>query len=387
MKLTNIITGMLLLAAPCASGQQTAPQDAQPVHTATIYKKGDNGFDTYRIPATVRTKQGTVLAFAEARKHSRSDTGDIDLVLRRSTDGGRTWGDIITVWDDAGNVCGNPAPVVDRETGRILLLSTWNDGTDHEKDIHARTAKDTRRVFVLYSDDDGLTWSSPREITPSVKREDWTWYATGPCHAIQLQKGRHKGRIVVSCNHGLFKDGKGAGSYSHLIYSDDHGQTWAIGGEGERDGNESTVTELKNGDLMLNMRGPRHKNRADNGSCRLVALSHDQGLTLEPQYYDRALTEPVCNGSIINYAPKGKLTETLLFSNPDHPTKRKDMTVKISRDSGKNWQTAYQLSDIAAAYSDMVVLPNGDLGVMYETGVDSCYERIEFTILPAKLFK
>ena len=94
-----------------------------------------------------------------------------------------------------------------------------------------------------------------------------------------------------------------------------------------------------------------------------------------------------CNGSIINYAPKGKLTETLLFSNPDHPTKRKDMTVKISRDSGKNWQTAYRLSDIAAAYSDMVVLPNGDLGVMYETGVDSCYERIEFTILPAKLFK
>ena len=83
-----------------------------------------------------------MLAFAEARKHSRSDTGDIDLVLRRSTDGGRTWGDIITVWDDAGNVCGNPAPVVDRETGRILLLSTWNDGTDHEKDIHARTAKD-----------------------------------------------------------------------------------------------------------------------------------------------------------------------------------------------------------------------------------------------------
>lgn len=102
MKLTNIITAMLLLAAPCASGQQTTPQNAKPVHTTTIYKKGDNGFDTYRIPATIRTKKGTVLAFAEARKHSRSDTGDIDLVLRRSTDGGRTWSDIITVWDDAG---------------------------------------------------------------------------------------------------------------------------------------------------------------------------------------------------------------------------------------------------------------------------------------------
>lgn len=387
MKPIDMLTAVLLLATPCAAEQPTAEQTAKPVLTTTIYRKGDNGFDTYRIPATVRTAEGTVLAFAEARKHSRSDTGDIDLVLRRSTDGGRTWGDIITVWDDGGNVCGNPAPVIDRETGRILLLSTWNNGKDHEREIHLRTSEDTRRIFVLYSDDDGLTWSQPREITPSVKRSDWTWYATGPCHAIQLRKGKHKGRIVVSANHNLFKEGKDDGSYSHLIYSDDHGQTWAIGGEGQRDGNESTVAELKNGDLMLNMRGPRHKNRADNGSCRLAAVSRDQGITLEPQYYDRALTEPVCNGSIINYAPKGKPTETLLFSNPDHPTKRKNMTVKISKDSGKTWQAACRLSDAPAAYSDMVVLPNGDLGVMYETGAESCYERIEFAILPAKLFK
>ncbi len=387
MKPTDLLTAVLLLATPCAAEQPTATQTADPVPSTTIYRKGDNGFDTYRIPATVRTAKGTVLAFAEARKHSRSDTGDIDLVVRRSTDGGRTWGDIITVWDDGSNVCGNPAPVVDRETGRILLLSTWNNGKDHEREIHLRTSEDTRRIFVLYSDDDGLTWSRPREITTSVKRSDWTWYATGPCHAIQLRKGKHKGRIVVSSNHNLFKEGKDDGSYSHLIYSDDHGRTWAIGGEGERDGNESTVAELKNGDLMLNMRGPRHQNRADNGSCRLAAVSRDQGITLEPQYYDRALTEPVCNGSILNYTPKGKLTETLLFSNPDHPTKRKNMTVKISKDSGKSWQTTCRLSDAPAAYSDMVVLSNGDLGVMYETGAESCYERIEFAILPAKLFK
>ncbi len=387
MKPLDMLTAALLLATPCAAEQPTVNQTAEPVLSTTIYRKGDNGFDTYRIPATVRTTKGTVLAFAEARKHSRSDTGDIDLVLRRSTDGGRTWGDIITVWDDAGNVCGNPAPVVDRETGRILLLSTWNNGKDHEKEIHLRTSQDTRRVFVLYSDDDGLTWSEPREITSSVKRNDWTWYATGPCHAIQLRKGKHKGRIVVPSNHNVFRDGKDAGSYSHLIYSDDCGRTWAIGGEGERDGNESTVAELKNGDLMLNMRGPRHKNRAENGSCRLAAVSHDQGLSLEHQYYDRALAEPVCNGSILNYTPKGKPTETLLFSNPDHPTKRKNMTVKISKDSGKSWRTAYRLSDAPAAYSDMVILSNGDLGVLYETGEESCYERIDFAILPAELFK
>lgn len=387
MKPTCILSTLLLLAAIQVFGQQSTIPGHRPVFSTIVYQKGDNGFDTYRIPATVQTTRGTILAFAEARKHSRSDTGDIDLVVRRSLDGGRTWSEIITVWDDAGNVCGNPAPVVDRTTGRILLLSTWNDGTDHEREIHARTSKDSRRVFVLYSDDDGLTWSKPREITSSVKRPEWTWYATGPCHAIQLQKGKHKGRIVVSCNHGLFQDGKSAGSYSHLIYSDDHGQSWAIGGEGQRDGNESTVAELKNGDLMLNMRGPRHKNRADNGSCRLIALSHDQGLTLAPQYYERALVEPVCNGSSINYASKGRLTRTLLFSNPSHPTKRKDMTVKISRDNGKTWETACRLSDDPAAYSDMVVLTNGDLGVLYETGKESCYERIEFTVLPAALFR
>lgn len=387
MKTIRILSALLLLLATQVVGQDLKAPVDNPVFSTTVYQKGDNGFDTYRIPATIQTTEGTILAFAEARKHSRSDTGDIDLVLRRSTDGGRTWSEIITIWDDAGNVCGNPAPVVDRTTGRILLLSTWNDGTDHERDIHARTSKDTRRVFVLYSDDDGLSWSQPREITSSVKRPDWTWYATGPCHAIQLQKGKHKGRIVVSCNHGLFKEGKSAGSYSHLIYSDDHGKTWAIGAEGERDGNESTVAELKNGDLMLNMRGPRHKNRADNGSCRLIAVSRDQGLTLGPQYYERDLVEPVCNGSSINYAPKGKLTRTLLFSNPDHPTKRKNMSVKMSKDNGKSWQTAFRLSDKAAAYSDMVVLPNGDLGILYETGNESCYERIEFTVLSAKLFE
>lgn len=382
MKIRNIITLVCLFAASYAVGQQIPP-----VLSETIYKKGDNGFDTYRIPSLVQTPKGTILAFAEARKHSRSDTGDIDLVLRRSTDGGRTWGDIVTVWDDGANVCGNPAPVVDCTTGRILLLSTWNDGTDHERQIHDRTAKDTRRVYVLYSDDDGLTWSKPRQITSSVKKEDWTWYATGPCHAIQLQKGKHRGRIVVSCNHGVFRDGKPDGSHSHLIYSDDGGETWAIGGDAGRDGNESTVAELRNGDLMLNMRGPRSKNRAENGSCRLVAVSRDAGLSFGPKYYDRALTEPVCNGSIINYTPRGKLTGTLLFSNPNHPAKRKDMTVKISKDSGKTWKAAYKLCDIAAAYSDMAVLAGGDVAVMYETGEDTAYDRITFTVIPAEVFK
>ena len=148
---------------------------AEVTERVDLFSAGDGGVHTYRIPAIVQTQGGVLLAFAEARHNSRSDTGDIDLVVRRSTDGGRTWGETITVWDDGGNVCGNPCPVVDRRTGRVLLLSTWNNGKDPEKDIHARTSIDTRRVFLLYSDDEGLTWSAPREITASAKKKAWTW--------------------------------------------------------------------------------------------------------------------------------------------------------------------------------------------------------------------
>ena len=104
---------------------------AEVTERVDLFSAGDGGVHTYRIPAIVQTQGGVLLAFAEARHNSRSDTGDIDLVVRRSTDGGRTWGETITVWDDGGNVCGNPCPVVDRRTGRVLLLSTWNNGNVH----------------------------------------------------------------------------------------------------------------------------------------------------------------------------------------------------------------------------------------------------------------
>src|SRR5690606_3877854 len=125
--------------------------------------------------------KGTLLAFAEGRKGGCSDTGDIDLLLKRSFDGGKTWGKLQVVWDDGENTCGNPAPVVDRETGQIFLLATWNLGTDHEKEIIKGKSKDTRRVFVSASVDDGETWKPMKEITKRVKRKAWTWYATGPC--------------------------------------------------------------------------------------------------------------------------------------------------------------------------------------------------------------
>ena len=138
---------------------------------------------------------------------------------------------------------------------------------------------------------------------------------------------------------------------------------------------------------MLNMRGPRDKDRVEKGAARLVAISHDGGITFDEPYLDKSLIEPVCNASIINYAPKGKPTGTVLFSNPDHMTRRKDMTVKQSDDSGKTWRTAFRLSDLPAAYSDLLVLENGDVAVFYETGEKTSYDTMTFTVIPSEAFK
>lgn len=349
--------------------------------SSVVFRKGENGFDTYRIPAVIQTKDGVLLAFAEARKNSSSDTGNIDLVVRRSSDGGKTWGDIITVWDDADNVCGNPAPVVDRKTGRIVLVTTWNKGCDKESQIHARKSVDTRRVFVMYSDDNGITWSTPEDITAQAKLPEWTWYATGPCHAIQLKSGR----MVVPCNHGVFEDGKPAGTHSHVIISDDFGKTWRIGGD-PGIGNESTIVELRNGDLLLNMRS-WYKDRKDSGYSRIGAISRDGGESFGEPFHIRDLIEPICNASIIDYSPNGRKTGRLLFSNPEDKSKRVNMTIRMSCDNGSTWKRVSTLTAGPAAYSDLCVMKNGDVGILYETGRKSPYETITFTSVPKKLFK
>jgi len=142
--------------------------------------------------------------------------------------------------------------VVDRQTGTIWLLSTWNLGSDHEKRIIDGTSKDTRRVFITSSTDDGLSWAKPKEITSDVKQPDWTWYATGPGNGIQLSKGKHKGRLIIPCDHIEAGTKK---YFSHVIYSDDHGRSWQLGGSTPDDMvNECAVVQLDNGDLMLNMR-------------------------------------------------------------------------------------------------------------------------------------
>jgi sialidase-1 len=307
-----------------------------------------------------------VLAFCEGRKHGGGDSGDIDLVLKRSTDGGKTWGRLQVVWDDGPNTCGNPCPVVERQTGTIWLLLTHNLGTDRESEIMAGSSRGTRTVWVSRSVDDGLTWSQPLEITQQAKKPDWTWYATGPGVGIQLRSGR----LVVPCDCAVAGTRQG---FSHIIFSDDRGTTWHIGGVVGPKCNESQTAELSDGSVLLNMRSYRGLNR------RQVAVSRDGGLTFSDPHEDSALIEPVCQASLLRYSPlSASGPDRLLFSNPAS-MRREKMTVGLSNDGGKTWRAAKELYSGPSAYSCLTILPDGQIGCLYERGAKSPYEAIAFT--------
>src|SRR5688572_4491882 len=123
--IATCLPGIVLLSAGAAGG----------LEQQEIFAAGQNGYHTYRIPSLIASKPGTLLAFCEGRKNSASDAGDIDVLMKRSTDNGKTWSEHRVLWDDGTNTCGNPCPVVDQETGTIWLLLTHNLGTDREASI------------------------------------------------------------------------------------------------------------------------------------------------------------------------------------------------------------------------------------------------------------
>ncbi|MGN6418756.1 MAG: sialidase family protein [Pseudobacter sp.] len=344
------------------------PGNSLPTDSLYIFKERSDGYRCYRIPAIIKAKDGTLLAFAEARKNGCGDEGDIDLVVKRSTDGGKTWGPLIKVWDDGVNTCGNPAPVVDQATGRIVMLMTWNHGEDHISEIGDGTSIDTRRVYLTHSDDNGVTWTTATEITATVKRPEWGWYATGPCHGIQIQSGAHAGRMIIPCDF-IEKKANGGRGYSHVVISDDKGATWRIGGISPNDrANESTITELSDGKLQLNM-------RASGATARLVAVSSDGGETFTGMKTDYALVEPVCQGSLTSGNANGNFG--VFFSNPASTT-RVNMTIKWSSDNGNTWGKYYRVHAGPSAYSDLVMLSGTHIGILYEGGTTTPYQGIAF---------
>jgi sialidase-1 len=347
---------------------------------------GTAGYHTFRIPAVVQDGTGGLLAFAEGRKESAGDTGAIEVVLRRSTDGGRTWGPLTTVSSNGDATAGNPSPAV-LPDGDIVLLTTRN-GRVTENEIMSGTVSDadTRRVFVQRSTDNGATWTTPEEITDEAKLGNWRWYATGPGHAIVLRHGRYAGRLVVPANHSTAPPAGSADTGTeqkyyggHDLISDDGGRTWRIGfTDNDTDdtaaANETTVAELPDGTLYFNSR--------DQGTApghRLDSYSTDGGDSLLRPYTPQTdLVGPRVQGSVLQ-THRG---DVLLFSGPSDPEARRALSIRVSHDRGRTWQHAAGVSTAPAAYSDLVQLDRRTIGVLYETGTASPYETITFRGLP-----
>ena len=307
----------------------------------------------YRIPALVVTKKGTILAFAEARA-SKFDWGHIRLVVRRSEDSGKTWGPEIDTtrgkFPDHKN--GNPVPIVDRETGRIFLINhRCPAGMVHGGD---------QKVVIAHSDDDGKTWSAPREI-PMAEwlPKGFGWMLTGPGHGIQLTQGKHKGRLIAPCY------GEGTG---YAVYSDDHGKTWTVGAHSPNGPyNEAVCVELSNGDIMLNMRSPggRGGRRPNRGTAVLT----DGGAKYKERT-SRFIPElpcPSCQGGTVRYSwPKDGKPGIILFAGPGLPTARARGTLFASYDDGKTWPYKKEIYQGGYGYSDIAVLTNGKIACIFE---------------------
>ncbi|BCX46168.1 neuraminidase [Haloferula helveola] len=338
----------------------------------TVFANEADGYPVFRIPAIVRSNANTLLAFCEGRA-GYGDGGNIDLVLKRSTDNGVTWGPVILVHEEggtAGITIGNPAPVVDRSTGHIHLLFCRENDT----------------VFHTVSTDDGLTWSSRTEITDNVKQESWGWYATGPVHGVQLARGEQAGRLVIPANHRIGPDGSDSGAFgSQILYSDDHGATWHMdavfeAGNGAAP-NETTLVEL----APSATGGSRvYINSRDYGSDpgnRSEAWSEDGGTSYSGPFDGNPhFVTPVCQGALLRYSSTddGDSVSRILFSSPNGGS-RSNGAIWVSTDEAATWSQPKPIHAGAYAYSDMVRTADDHLGVLFETGTSSAaYQTINF---------
>jgi sialidase-1 len=334
-----------------------------------LYVSGTEGYHTFRIPSLIITQQGTILAFCEGRKINRQDHGDVDIVLKRSTDLGETWSPLGLVYEEGGGekiTIGNPCPVIDQSTGTIWLPF----------------CRDNNDIFITYSTDDGMTWQQPRKITASVKKPTWGHYATGPGVGIQLKRGPHVGRLLIPCDHrDLAVDLAGTvdgNLTAHNFYSDDHGKTWQLGGQHQGWAmGEPQLVELDDGTVMANI-------RSNIGPYRVVSVSSDGGLTWGFSHREPPLigVEPRgTQGSIIRYTDRSTHGRSrILFSNPASTKKRERMTVRLSYDEGKTWPVSKLLHDGPSAYSCLTVLPDNRIGVMYERGIKGFRETVTLEV-------
>lgn len=360
-----------LLASLAAS----AVVAAEPFCEQTVlFQAGEGGYELYRIPGVVATPSGVVLVSCEARKTAKGDWGDIDLYLRRSTDGGRSWSaPRLLVDGDGRGFAPNPLAAAQQLSGpdQITVNNPVAIVDARPGVIHLLYCIEYARCFYLRSEDDGATFSEPVEITAAFEgfrpRYDWKVLATGPGHGIQLRTGRLIVPVWLST---------GTGGHAHrpsvnsTIFSDDGGRTWQsgeiiAGPEQPANPSETIAVELSDGSVMVNFRHESPERR------RGVSVSADGATAWSPVRFDPALPEPICMASLVR-GPQipGADRPTLLFSNPYNAEsrERRNVSIQVSFDDGRTWTKRRTLEAGPSGYSDLAVGPDGTIYCFYERG-------------------
>lgn len=334
-----------------------------------VRSSGDDGVAAYRIPGLVTSRKGTLIATYDIRhKDSRDLQGDIDIGISRSTDGGKTWGPMITAMDMGTyadlpqelNGIGDPCILVDEVSGDILLFAAWTHGGEAGKAAwwtagQGFSPETTPQLMMSRSSDDGLSWSEPVNLTRQVKREEWNFTFQGPGRAITMEDGT----LVVPFQHQEADRTPAAG----IMYSRDRGKTWTVHEYAKINTTESQVVEVEPGVLMLNMRDNR-------GTGRAVYVTRDMGRSWTPHSSDGSLVEPVCMASLIKVpaAENALGKDILLFSNPSDRRRRKDITVRMSLDGGVTWTRSLLLDEGEGwGYSCLTMIDKNTAGILYES--------------------
>lgn len=368
-----LTTILLILLSPflCRSAFSAEPLLAKTI----LFTERSDGFTLYRIPGLVVTAKGSVLAYCEARKFSEADRGEIEIHLRRSTDGGKTFSPAKQVAHLGPRLPRNPHMPEDKrkkdmggpeeQTVNNAVAIAARDGT-----VHLLYCVEYMRAFHLRSDDDGLTWSAPREITPAFdafrKDLDWQAIATGPGHAVEMNSGRLCAPFWMA----TYEPGAPLRKAVGTVFSDDGGKTWQRGVVAIPDVGEPNIAPLADGGVILTARNSHPESR------RLVTRSSDGATNWSTPVFAGELLEPGCMAGITAHPGTAAFPGSLLlFSNPhtidrEHAARR-DVTIRLSRDDGKTWPFFKTLHPGPSAYSDLAVLPDGTVLCFYESGTDT----------------
>ncbi|YCM44411.1 sialidase family protein [Verrucomicrobiaceae bacterium 227] len=335
---------------------------------------GDDGSKAFRIPGLATTNKGTLIGVYDVRYRSGGDLpGDIDVGMSRSTDGGQSWEPMKVIMDMGNDPkwrydgVGDPAVLVDRKSGRIWVAGTWSHGDRSWRGSgQGLTPEETGQLMLVWSDDDGVTWSKPRNITKDVKKPEWYFLLQGPGAGITMTDGT----LVFAAQYqdgDKDADGSKRGTpFSTILYSRDQGESWKVGSGIKSDTTEAQVVELDDGSLMLNCRDNR-------GGARTVGVTKDLGTRWTMHPSDRkALNEPVCMASLL------RMGDRLIFSNPNTRSGRYDLAIKISEDDGmtwpEKWHTVYD-ARMGNGYSCLAPIGEDHVGVLYEGATELFFLR------------